>query len=110
MESSPKYSLIILVTTEDDVLKADTLAKQMLELKLAACVHIREIKSLYWWNDKLQESNEFQLIFKTSYELLHDLSEAIKSNHSYKIPEIIFWEVNSSDEYKKWLEGSLSYN
>ncbi len=102
-----RKNLILVLTTEENLLNAKKLANKLLGNKLAACISMRRITSSYWWNGNLEDSNEYQLMIKTTKDKLASLMDEIKCRHSYDLPEIIFWEVNSSDEYHEWVNASL---
>jgi periplasmic divalent cation tolerance protein len=103
-------SFIIVLTTVEIEQRAENLALKILEEKLAACVQIHKIKSNYWWNGEIKCDCEYLLSIKTKAELFHDISEFIKQNHPYEIPEIIQIPIISgSDEYLKWMESALNY-
>ena len=108
MENKRFYSdLIIVITTEVDCAVADTLAKERLSRRLVACANLREIKSYFNWEGKLEEVNEVQLFMKTSKYQLNNLLDAINQLHSYQIPELIYWPASSNDSYREWVENSI---
>lgn len=94
----------VLTTTdsEDDAVR---LGRLITEARLAACVQVvGPIRSLYWWEGKVQDDAEWQLLIKTTAERLPALKEHIKSNHSYDTPEIIATEIiDGSAEYLNWV-------
>lgn len=95
---------IILCTCKNER-EAKKIAEKLLESKLAACVNITKVKSLYWWNNKIVRNGETLMIIKTKKNLVRKTMSAIKRIHSYKIPEIIELDVEKTDkEYARWLE------
>lgn len=68
--------------------------------KLAKCVSVvNYMKSYYFWEWKIQKSQEKLLIIKTSDSNIEKLKKMIEKNHPYDIPEIIILEpkeVNKS--------------
>jgi periplasmic divalent cation tolerance protein len=100
---------IIVLTTVETEQQAEDLAQKVLERRLAACVQIQKIKSRYWWNGKIQHSDEYLLSIKTRANLFSKLSEFIKENHPYETPEIVQIPiVAGSDEYFEWIESALN--
>jgi periplasmic divalent cation tolerance protein len=73
----------------------------------AACVQIvGPIRSLYWWQDKLDDAEGWLLIIKTTTERLDELEQHIKANHSYDLPEITATQIPwSSAEYLGWVSA-----
>ncbi len=101
--------MIIVLTAEGDGELAESLSRELLKRKLAACVTISETKSMYWWEGEIKNGNEVQLLIKTTNDQLVKLLEGISELHSYNTPEIIYWEVSSSLTYGKWVEDSTSF-
>jgi periplasmic divalent cation tolerance protein len=95
------------VTTVDSEEAAEQLARGITGARLAACVQIvGPIKSLYWWHGELEEAREWQLVIKTTSELLSALEEYIKANHSYETPEITATAISwGSREYLGWISA-----
>ena len=95
---------LIVKTTESNFKNANNLAKNILAKKLAACVSFLNINSIYFWEDRLEESSEVQLVIKTRKDLLDEMFKVIKDLHSYKVPEFIFINASASNEYSKWIK------
>ena len=100
--------LVIVLTTEANSTIANILAKEIMKRKLAACISLREVDSCFLWKGKIEQSNEVQLLIKTTQKQLKDLIDAIESLHSYELPELLFWNVSASESYQKWVEDELS--
>ena len=82
------------LTTVDSAEEAERLARSITAARLAACVQIiGPIRSVYWWQDKLEDAQEWQLLIKTTTEGLSELERHIKANHSYETPEITATEI-----------------
>lgn len=101
--------IVILITTphEDEALK---IARSLVEARLAACVNIiKDIRSIYSWQGKIEDDSEVLLIVKTRKELFESLSEKVKELHSYSVPEIIALPIISgSEDYLKWINEVTS--
>lgn len=93
-------------TTTDKKEDAEHISKAIVENRLAACVQISgPITSIYWWNDKMEESEEWLLTMKTCKEVYPRLEQAIKNFHPYEVPEIVAVTIAAgSKEYLEWLE------
>ena len=76
-----KEGLVIAVTTERNLENAESLARDLLRKKMAACISFKEIKSLFWWEGNLESLVEVQLIIKTSESKLNALMESILKLH-----------------------------
>ena len=100
--------LVLVLTNEVNSTIADGLAKELLNQRLVACVSLREIKSHFRWEDKVEEVNEVELLIKTTENNLANVINAIQALHSYKTPEILYWDVSSIDGYRKWVKDVVS--
>jgi len=100
--------MFIYVTAGDEE-EAKKLARELLESKLVACVNMFPIKSMYWWEGKIEEEKEVGMILKTKAERFKELRERIKETHSYETPCICAFAVDDGlKEYFDWIESSLS--
>lgn len=97
--------LRILVTTVNTLDAAKNIARKVIENKLAACVNIIPINSIYYWRNKIVDEKEFMLLIKTSAEQVNALREWIINNHPYEVPEILIMYSESNKEYFNWLIG-----
>ena len=85
--------------------EAEKIAKDLVERKLAACVSIiPNMRSIYIWEGKVEDSEEYLMIIKTRGELFEQVKEAIQQLHSYKIPEIISLPITHAlEDYVRWI-------
>jgi periplasmic divalent cation tolerance protein len=100
--------LIVFTTTPDEV-EAESLATKLVEQKLAACVQILpKIKSIYFWNSKVQNDSECLLLIKTADDKFAEIEQFINANHSYETPEVVAIQAdNVSNHYLDWLNNYL---
>lgn len=83
--------------------EARRLSRGLVEKRLAACVNIAEVTSVYEWKGKIEDDSERLLIIKTIDSKFDELERYVKSNHSYECPEILALEVKTgSKEYIDW--------
>lgn len=96
--------IIILVTASSDE-EGLKIAKSLVEEHLAACVNIvPQIRSVFFWEGKTQDSRETLLICKSRRPLFERVMERVKALHSYTVPEIIALPISAgSREYLDWL-------
>lgn len=98
---------IIIQTTCSSKKEAKKIAKLLVKEKLAACVQLSKIKSIYSWENKLCVDKEVRLNIKTKKENFKKIQRKIKENHSYDLPEIIEIKItNGSLEYLQFIEGN----
>ena len=61
--------VLIMITTESSKKNASRVGKLLIKKKLAACVSIKQIFSIYSWNDEIEETKEFEITIKSKPEL-----------------------------------------
>ncbi|CAM0957087.1 unnamed protein product [Alopecurus aequalis] len=88
------------------------LSESIISEKLAACVNIVPgIQSVYWWEGKVRTDAEELLIIKTRESLLNALTEHVKANHEYDVPEVIALPISGGNlKYLEWLKNSTREN
>lgn len=84
---------------------AEHMAKMLLQERVCACINIiKDVKSFFWWEGKIDEAQEVMLVIKTKESLFSKLKNLIKNNHPYKTPEIISFKIDQiNPEYLDWL-------
>ena len=99
------YEHCQVVTTTDSRAAADALARGAVEARVAACAQVvGPITSTYRWEGQLDTAEEWQVIFKTTFERYGQLEENIVANHSYDVPEILCTPVIAGNPaYLQWL-------
>ncbi|MGF1570928.1 MAG: divalent-cation tolerance protein CutA [Nodosilinea sp.] len=83
------HSLGIVLVTAGSEAEASALAHHLVEARLAACVNLSPIHSIYRWEGEIQSSPEWQLVIKADLARFEAIAEAIMQHHSYDVPEII---------------------
>ncbi|HET9257593.1 MAG TPA: divalent-cation tolerance protein CutA [Pseudonocardiaceae bacterium] len=94
-----------MITTTDSAEAAEELGRGIVDTRLGACVQIvGPIRSLYRWDGDVQNDEEWQCWVKTSADRLDALTEYIKKNHSYDVPEIVALPIiGGSRDYLSWI-------
>ena len=102
-------SLLVVITSLPSLEQAQTIARQLVENRLAACVQIQQgVNSIYRWDGKICEENEVLLSAKTSRALWEEIRGFIQNNHPYDLPEIMaFTPVEYEQQYGQWVEAEL---
>ena len=99
--------ILLLITTVPNQLLAEQIAKELLKRKLAACVSIKEIKSIYKWKGNIEKNKEFELTIKSIPENLNELTLILKEEINYEVPELIYKIFNSENFYFQWIKESI---
>jgi periplasmic divalent cation tolerance protein len=99
-------AVILVVTNLPDSESAFNLARQLVELRLAACVNVLPgVASFYEWEGKLEQATEHTLVAKTLSARYAEVERAILTRHPYALPEIIAVELtNGLPAYLQWVE------
>ena len=107
MSKTTKFFLAYITTKNEE--EALTLANLAVEKNLAACGNIfPNIKSIYKWQNKLQNDNETLLILKTNSNKYPLLEKLILEKHSYEVPCILKIPISDGNkEYLRWVNDSL---
>lgn len=86
--------------------EAFRIASHLVQQHLVACVNIvPSIRSVYWWNNQVNDEAEVLLIMKTEQFKTNQVENAIRSLHSYETPELICIKVEyGMPEYLSWID------
>lgn len=100
---------IAVVTTVASRKEARSLARTLVEAKLAACAQISRIESVYSWKGAIEQGKEYRVLFKTLDEHYPAVERAIRALHSYEVPAIhAFPMMHVSEAYAAWIEENVS--
>ncbi len=101
------YQLVITTTSSKE--EAKNIASSVVSQKLAACVQIQKIESIYEWNGAICDEEEYMLYIKSKKEYFASIQRAIEAIHSYEVPEIIALDLaDASEGYARWMEKVLN--
>ncbi|OAT15189.1 periplasmic divalent cation tolerance protein [Buttiauxella noackiae ATCC 51607] len=105
----PTTQAVVILCTAPDEATAQELAALVLAEKLAACVTLLPgATSLYYWEGKMEQEYEVQMLLKSDVEHQEALLACLKSHHPYQTPELLVLPVTHGDsEYLSWLYASL---
>jgi len=96
--------VFITASNEDEGAK---IAKALVGERLAGCVNIvKDVRSLYMWEGKIEDEKEVLMIAKTQKSLFTKLSQRVRELHSYTVPEIMAMPVvEGYEDYLRWLKA-----
>ncbi len=99
---------VVLVTVPSQQ-EGEMIAQALIEAKLAACVSLSAINSIYTWGGQVCNDQEWQMLIKTNLSVFPALSEKIQQLHPYEIPEIIALPiVAGSQSYLSWIGDHIN--
>lgn len=97
-----KYCVVL--STCANRAEARKIARALVQERLAACVNMTPIRSVYEWEGKLYDSPEILLVIKTTRARVQALSKRIKALHSYSVPEVVCLPILEGDsKYLSWV-------
>ena len=100
---------VVIVSTFPSKQSVTSIANKLVKKKLAACVNITKISSVYTWKGKVENQNEYLAFFKTTKKNQSNLKKELKKLHPYDVPEIAEINVESINQpYMKWLVDSTN--
>ena len=100
---------VIIVSTFPSKQSVTSIAKLLVKKKLVACVNITKISSVYTWEEKIENRDEYLALFKTTKKNQSVLKKELKKLHPYDVPEIVEINVESVNQpYMKWLVDSTN--
>lgn len=71
--------------------------------RLAACINVFPIKSIFWWKGKVERSKEVGVFVKTQDKLFNRIVKRVRELHSYELPVIEKINVKSYKQIEKWV-------
>jgi len=99
----------MIISTYPNKNSISKIANELVKNKIAACVNIVKISSIYSWKGKIENTSEFLALFKTTQKNKKSLKEKIKATHPYKVPEIAEIDITSINKsYLKWIVDSTT--
>jgi periplasmic divalent cation tolerance protein len=103
------HEYIQIMTTVAQQEDAESIARELLRQRLAACVQIiGPLKSYFWWQGKIDQAAEYLCIIKSRMDLYPRAEEAIMHVHPYDVPEIVATPiVAGAGGYLQWLGAEL---
>jgi periplasmic divalent cation tolerance protein len=101
-------ALVVLVTAPDPETAAQ-LGRTLVEERLAACANLLpQLRSIYRWQNEVQDEAETLLLIKTTTAVQVRLTQRVLQLHPYETPEIIALPiVAGSDDYLRWLVAQV---
>jgi len=96
-----------MITTESSNANALRMAKLLIQNKLATCVSIKQILSIYEWNDDIEETKEFEITIKSKPEFKDCLIDFVNKNSTYDVPQIIYKKYHAEMKYYDWLNKTF---
>lgn len=98
-------AFVVVLVTAGSADEAHRIGRALVEERLAACVNVvGPIRSIYRWQDAVEEAEEHLLVVKARARDVAALGERVRALHSYDVPEVLALPVTAGSEpYLAWL-------
>ncbi|MFI7045654.1 divalent-cation tolerance protein CutA [Streptosporangium sandarakinum] len=98
----PSFEVHVTAGTREE---AENICVAAVNKRVAAGAQIvGPISSFYWWKGKVERSEEFLILMKTSENRLDELVTLVKETHSYETPEIVAVPIEHGlPDYLNWI-------
>ncbi|MFZ3384471.1 MAG: divalent-cation tolerance protein CutA, partial [Candidatus Methanoperedens sp.] len=94
----------IIYITAGDMAQARMIGRKLVEERLAACVNIFPITSIFRWKGNIDEANEFGIIVKTRSDKVKEIEKKVLEIHSYEVPCVVSFKIDEgSKDYLNWI-------
>ena len=104
----PTGNFVEIHTTCGSEQEAKTIAASIVEKRLAACVQVLPVSSVYRWAGKIETSDEWLCIIKTTYERYPAVRDAVLHEHSYECPQMTVLTIkDGTNDYLTWIEEGV---
>lgn len=109
VEIEPPDSVVLAISNAPDAQTAQTLARALVEERLAACVNLlAPCVSIYRWQGAIEEASEVPMLIKTSRRRWVALEARLRELHPYEVPELIALSPAAvSSAYANWVLGQI---
>lgn len=99
-----KYIIVRTFCDNEDI--KNKIVDTMLNKKLVSGSQVSEIYSKYWWNNELEEGNEYKIELRTKLSLFEEVKKEIKLIHDYEVAEISYTIIDGANEgFLNWIEN-----
>ena len=91
---------------------ATKMAHLLVEKRAAACAQVSSpIRSFYWWQEKIEESQEVFIFLKTEKNKITEIQNILNNIHPYQVYEFIVLPIKDGNPgYLQWITDSLKHN
>ena len=98
-------AVMFVYATAADAAEAERIGRAVVAERLAACANVLPgMRSIYWWQGKLEDGAEAVLILKTTRERMQALIARVKALHAYDCPCIEALEVTDGNpDFLAWV-------
>lgn len=100
--------MTFIYTTFPNKKEAEKIGEGLVKARLAACVNIWPIHSVYRWQGKIEKAREYAGLIKTGKKHFKAVEQFIRRHHGYEAPCIVALPITiSTKEYNQWVINSV---
>jgi periplasmic divalent cation tolerance protein len=108
-QPTTQHYCLVLVSAPSEA-EAKAIAQSLVQEKLAACVSLMPIQSIYRWQNEIQSEPEWQLLIKTTQDCFDALERRVLALHRYEVPEILAIPIQAGlAMYLRWVEDNVGH-
>ena len=97
-----KYIIVTTLCDKEEI--ANKIINTLLEKRLVAGTQVYKVRSKYWWNNELEECDEYKLEFRTKESLFTEIKNEINKIHDYETAEISYFEIiDANVDFINWI-------
>jgi periplasmic divalent cation tolerance protein len=102
--------VVVVLTTVPVGDLGETVARALVEERLAACVNVcAPMTSVYRWDGRVTHDLERQIVVKTTVDRIDAIRERLARLHPYELPEFLVCPVrDGSDAYLAWVRSETA--
>lgn len=109
MQDCIELDILTVTTTVGSLADATALAREIVDLRLAACVQVEQgLLSFYRWQGRACEDPEVRLVIKTLPACEEALQALFASKHPYELPQFTAARLRASPAYAKWVRDEVA--
>lgn len=98
-----KYIVVTTLCDKEEI--ANKIINTLLEKRLVAGAQVSKVHSKYWWNNELEECDEYKLEFRTKESLFTEIKSEINKIQDYETAEISYFEIlDANIDFINWIK------
>ena len=103
MQKSAKPHLVYI--TASSLEEAEQIASDLVARRLVACANVIDpVRSFYWWQGEVKNSNEALVVAKTQAACVDAVIARVKEGHSYDCPCVVAWPLGAGNpDFLDWI-------
>lgn len=106
-EETGRYGVVLVTASSRQ--EGEAIAESLIQAKLAACVTLLPVHSIYTWQGNIHKDDEWQLLIKSELAQFAALEASIRAIHTYEVPEIIAVPILAgSRPYLQWISEQMN--